>query len=190
VGEDVSLLTVYFAILDESLNQIDELDLVLKPNDGLYKIEPEALTVNNINLVEHDKVAIPYSQGGQQLVALLKKHSKGGKDGLIPLGHNVPFDINKVCANLLGRKTWNQYVSYRIQDTQVIGRFMQVAGWLKPDESMSLFNQAKLWGISIPGVEHTSKYDTLLTVELYKKQVEAMRRMKACAGPLAGGFDE
>jgi DNA polymerase III epsilon subunit-like protein len=163
---------------------------VLKPNDGLYKIEPESLTINNINLVEHDKVAIPYSQGGQKLVALLKKHSKGGKDSLIPLGHNVPFDITKVCDNLLGRKTWNQFVSYRIQDTQVIGRFMQMARWLDPNESMSLFNQAKLWGISIPGVEHTSKYDTLLTVELYKKQIEVMKRMKTYAEPWSGEFDE
>jgi DNA polymerase III epsilon subunit-like protein len=169
VDVETSLLTVYFAILDDNLNQIDELDLYLKPNDGKpYVVTPGGLAVNKINLIEHDKIAISYSEAGQLLVKFLKKHSVGaGK--LTPLGHNVPFDIDGVTYHLLGRKTWNQFVSYKIQDTQQCATFLQRKG-LIPGISISLSNLQEFLQITIPnGVAHEAKYDTLVTIEVYKR---------------------
>jgi DNA polymerase III alpha subunit (gram-positive type) len=170
LAQETSLLTVYFAILDDKLNQIDELDLRLKPNNGgPYLVEAGGLEVNKINLIEHDKTAITYSEGGQALVKLLKKHAIG-KDRLTPLGHNVFFDIRGVTTHLLGDKTWNQFVSYKIQDTQQCASFLQRKGLLPPDMSVSLGSLAKHFNISLTsGVEHESKYDTLLTIEVYKR---------------------
>jgi hypothetical protein len=75
LNPETSLLTTYFAILDGNFNKIDELELLLKPNNNEpYVIEPQGLEINKINLIEHDKVAVPYSMGGQQLFKLLKKH--------------------------------------------------------------------------------------------------------------------
>lgn len=168
INPKTSLLTTYFAILDAKLNKIDELELLLKPNDNEpYVVEAEGLFVNKINLIEHDKVAQTCSQGGQQLVKLLKKHHTSG-EFLTPLGHNVPFDIAGVNNHLLGQKTWNQFVSYKIQDTQVIASFMQRKGYLPADMSMSLFSLAYHFNIKLDGEQHTSRYDTLLTVEVYK----------------------
>jgi DNA polymerase III alpha subunit (gram-positive type) len=170
IAPETSLLTVYFAILDDKLNLVDELDLKLKPNDGKpYLVEAGGLAVNKINLIEHDKTAITYSEGGQLLVKLLKKHAVG-KDRLTPLGHNVTFDIRGVTNNLLGDKTWNQFVSYKIQDTQVCARFLQLKGYFPADMSMSLGSLANHFNIKLTdGTEHESKYDTQLTIEVYKR---------------------
>jgi len=169
INPSTSLLTVYFAILDTNLNKVDELELTLKPNNSEpYVVEAGGLEVNKIDLIEHDKVAITYSEGGRQLVNFLKKHYVSGEH-IIPLGHNVHFDILGINNHLLGAKTWNQYVSYRIQDTQVIARFMQKRGYIPLDTPISLTSLGQHFNIHIPyGGAHESKYDTLLTIEVYK----------------------
>ena len=169
ISEETSLLTVYFAILDYKLKQIDELELALKPNNsGPYIVEPEGLFVNKINLYEHDKVAIPYSTGGQQLFNLLKKHNMLDKNKITPLGHNVHFDIATVNRNLLGAKTWNQYVSYKCEDSQVVARHYQRKGILPVDMSISLGSLINFFNVKVPGEQHQAKYDTLATIEVYK----------------------
>ena len=75
IGPDVSLLTVYLGVLDENLNLLDELELFLKPNDGIYKTTAEALGINKINLVEHEKKAVTYREGGTLLFQFLQKNS-------------------------------------------------------------------------------------------------------------------
>jgi DNA polymerase III alpha subunit (gram-positive type) len=169
ISPKTSLLTTYFAILDEKLNKVDELDLALKPNAGEpYVVEAQGLEVNKINLIEHDKVAINYSQGGQQLVQLLRKHISG-KDKLTPLGHNVHFDINSIGVHLLGERTWHQFVSYKVQDTQVIAQFLQRKGALPTGMSISLGSLVKFFNIKITGNAHEAKYDALATIEVYKR---------------------
>jgi DNA polymerase III alpha subunit (gram-positive type) len=169
ISDETSLLTVYFAILDYKLKQIDELSLALKPNDGKpYIVEPEGLHINKINLFEHDKIAVPYSSGGQQLFNLLKKYNMLDKNKITPLGHNVHFDIGGVNRNLLGAKTWNQFVSYKCEDTQIVARHYQRKGILPVDMSISLGSLIKFFNVNIPGNQHEAKYDTLATVEVYK----------------------
>lgn len=73
--EGTSLLSFYFGVLDEDFNVLDELDLLLRPKDHIYHINPEALEVNKINLIEHDKKAIPYNEGGTLLFNFLQQHS-------------------------------------------------------------------------------------------------------------------
>jgi DNA polymerase III alpha subunit (gram-positive type) len=169
LNPETSLLTTYFAILDANFNKVDELELLLKPNNNEpYVVEAQGLEINKINLIEHDKVALTYSMGGQQLVQLLKKHFVGG-ERLIPLGHNVHFDILGINNHLLGAKTWNQYVSYRMLDTQIIARFMQTKGYISMDTAISLTSLGQHFNIHVPyGGAHESKYDTLLTIEVYK----------------------
>lgn len=167
IDPETSLLTVYFAVLDENLNQLDELELYLKANNGgPYIVEAGGLEVNKINIVDHDKKAITYSEGGQLLVKMLRKHVTG-KDKLTPLGHNVHFDIGGVNRHLLGAKTWHQFVSYKIQDTQQIASFLQRRGDLPKDMSVSLGSLMNYFGINPPGNAHESKYDTLGTIDVY-----------------------
>ena len=79
IGADKALLTLYFIVLNEKFEVLDELDLRIKPNDDIYHVTAEALEINKINLVEHDKVALTDKAAGQVLYPFLEKHSEKGK---------------------------------------------------------------------------------------------------------------
>lgn len=169
LSEDVSLLTAYFAILDKDLNIIAELDLKLIPDDGIYRVEPEALEVNQINLKELAKEAIPYKEAKTVLYKFLSAYKPSG-DGekLIPIGQNVRYDIDWITKNLLSVGSWNDLVTFRYLDTMLIARFLQLNGRLDV-ESVSLANLVKYFEIKVDGNPHEARYDALATAEVYKK---------------------
>ena len=169
-GLDISksLLSVYLVILDENLNPIDELDLLTKPNDGVYHLTAEALGVNGINIVEHDKVAITADYAGTKIYDFLNKNNPNGKVKLIPVGHNVTFDIEFVCAHTLAKKSWSKFCGYRCLDTGTISQFLIARGEL-PQMSASLGTIAAHFGIEFAA--HTAKGDTLATVAVLKKML-------------------
>ena len=165
--EGSSLLTAHFAVCDKDFNIIDELELLTKPNDGQYNVSAQALDVNKINLIEHDKVALSYSEAGQVLRNFLWKYSQNGKIKLIPVGKNVGFDVIKVTDNLLGMKTWNQFVSYRLYDITGIVIFLKRQGKLPQDAPDSLSGMAQFLGIQAEW--HTAKGDNYAGIEVVKR---------------------
>src|ERR1700688_2902057 len=88
IGRDKSLLTVYVGLFDEQFKFIDELYLYLKPPDGAYVCTAEALRINKINLIEHDKIAVPYKEGATLLYNFINKHSENSK-GYIELDPHI-----------------------------------------------------------------------------------------------------
>jgi len=172
-----SLLTAYFMIYDDDWTPCRELYLRLKPDDGDYIVCAEALNVNKIDLVKHDKIAIPYHEGRSQFGNWLRRYyGEPGKDKLRALGHNVNGDIRFVWDKIYARKKWENYVSYRQLDTATICQYLKDCGKLpkKVDGtegvSGSLISLVKYFGI--PHDEntlHDAKVDTLLTVEVYKR---------------------
>lgn len=86
--EGTSLLSFYFGIYDENFQFIDELELFLRPKDHIYKVTAEALGVNNINLIEHEKKAITYQEGGTKLFDFIQRHSSIPQI-FIPAGINL-----------------------------------------------------------------------------------------------------
>ena len=169
LGDDVSLLSCYMDVIDEQFNVIDSLYLFTKPNDEVYKVTAGGLAVNKINLVEHDKVAESYSSAGQKLVAFLKKNSQNGKIKLIPLGKNVYFDVEKVTDNILGKKTWNLFCSYRVIDITTLARCLQIAGKIPAGMGLSLETLREFLNVNIPGDAHTADFDTKVTVLVFKE---------------------
>lgn len=174
LADETSLLSTYLEVVDSNWNVIDSLDLFLKPNNGLYVVEAEGMEVNGINLIEHDKIAITYSEGGQKLVRFLQKNSNNGKIKLIPLGKNVAFDVGGVNRHLLNKKTWERYVSYRHMDITPYARALQIQGKIPPGMSLSL-GALYTWLKSIgkiveepEGKLHEGKYDTKITVLVFR----------------------
>jgi DNA polymerase III alpha subunit (gram-positive type) len=169
LDETCTLLTTYLSVLDHNLNEIDSLYLYLKENnDKPYLVEAGGLSINKINIIEHDKIAMPYSKGGQLLREFIKTHSRNGAEKLIPLGHNVAFDIWSVNNKLLSRGNWEQFVQHRIFDTQVYARGLQMKGVLPMNMSISLGNLIKHFNIKVPGAQHEAKYDVLATTAVAK----------------------
>lgn len=172
IGEEVSILSAHFAACDKDLNVIDELDILTRPNDGVYVTTAKALEINKINLIQHDKVAVTYSQAGAQIRDFVCKHSQNGKVKLIPVGKNVGFDVKKVTDNLLGAKTWNQYVSYRTYDITSMIIYAKRLGLLPLDLPESLQEVAEHFGIKAEW--HTARGDNMAGIEVVKR-LEALR---------------
>lgn len=171
-GVDVehSLLSAYFVVIDEDLKTVyGELDLLVKPDNGNYVMTAQALEVNKIDIIAHDKVAITESKAGQLLYNFLKEHAPNGTVKLTPLGHNIAFDVDFIKKHLLN-KSFNQFVSYRMLDTSSIIQFFKLIGLVSRDLAGSLSEIATHFGIStVTNVPHTAKGDTWMVIEILRK---------------------
>lgn len=131
IGADkYSLLTGFFAVLNEKFEMIDKLEVALKSD--VYRVSAKALEINKINLIEHEAGAKDQETIVNEINHFLKKHatapfeasigSIGGPEplpvitptieSLIPIGHNVHFDILFLKQALPGVR-WDHFVSYR-----------------------------------------------------------------------------
>lgn len=141
--------------------QKNTLSLSVKPDDGVYKVEAGALRVNNIDLVEHDKEAIPYSQAARKIVEFLKKEMEGETTKLIATGHNIQdFDLGHIFHNILDKRTWNRYVSPHVVDTLGVAKYLTTIGILPEDLSLNQKSLANHLDIAIDEEKlHDADYD-------------------------------
>lgn len=165
-----SLLSAYFVVIDEDLKTVyGELDLLVKPDNGNYVMTAQALEVNKINIIEHDKVAITESKAGTLLYNFLKTHAPDGKLKLTPLGHNIAFDVEFIKKHLLN-KSFNQFVAYRMLDTSSIIQLMKLRGSVPRDLAGSLSEIATYFGVStVDNIAHTARGDTWMVIEILRK---------------------
>ena len=167
---ECSMLTAFFAVFDKDLNIIDTLYLRVKPNAGApYVVTAEALNINKINLVEHDKIAITKNFAGSQLRDLIHLHSNNGRIKLVPVGHNITFDLLWVHEHLLNRNEFERYTSYRKLDTAVLCQNMIRKGELPDTISGSLVGLVQHFNIKVEGNAHEADYDTKVTIEVLKR---------------------
>jgi DNA polymerase III alpha subunit (gram-positive type) len=174
--KDRSLLTAYFLIFDENFNAISELDLKIKPDgDEPYKVDAGALTVNKINLIEHDKVAVPVTEARSQLYNFLSANTDGGKEKLFPVGQNVMFDMEFIFDHLLRKNSWSKFVSYHFLDTAGIALFFKVCGKMPIDYKTRLSSLADFFNVKYDEL-HTAKDDTILTVKVLRAMMKECKK--------------
>jgi DNA polymerase III alpha subunit (gram-positive type) len=173
LGEEADLLTVWFGVFNKNFEQLDTLYLPVKPDSGIYRVQVQGMEVNKINLIEHDKVALPYKEAKTVLYNFLQKNAIG--DELIPLGQNVIFDIEFLCRTIISSGSWESLVSRRVLDTMHIARFLQLNGKLPNCDNVGLKYLTEYFGIYVKGNPHEAKYDALCTLEIYKKLVEIIK---------------
>lgn len=193
--EGTSLLSAYFGVYDKEFNLLDELELFVRPENHQYVVTAEALAINKIDLIEHEKYAIPYKDAGTILYHFLEKNSVSYKyfvpegsninsvvpltcsevevtiDKLCPLGHNVTFDILRIKEDLISEGSWLKYVSYRVRDTGVYGNILKDKGLIPETISGSLGSYATNFGIDATGA-HDAKKDCEITVAVYKEMLK------------------
>jgi hypothetical protein len=160
--------------LDENLCVVDELDLAVKPDDDNYVVTARALEINKINLVEHDKVALPYKAAKPLLYQFLEKNYQGEK--LIPTGHGIAFDVRRVYAHLISQGSWENFCSYRVLDTGNAAQFLRTAGLFPKDVSGSLGSLVSHFGIKSKGEFHNARVDTLQTVSVLQALLNLVKR--------------
>lgn len=169
IVKGVSVLTASFEVLDKEMNILDEIDFKLIPDDGIYRVQPEGMAVNKIDLVELAKEAIPYKDAQKLLGTFLEKNYRElGKKRLIPFGQNVVWDVEYVRESITVDATWFTFVERRVYDTMMFARILQLEGKL-PLESVSLKNLIAYFEIEVEGDLHDAKIDLKATKEVYKR---------------------
>jgi oligoribonuclease (3'-5' exoribonuclease) len=178
------LLTLYVSVVDENFQILEELDLKLKPdNERLPVTEAGAMKVNGIDLQKHlaDPSTLTYSQAKEKILAMLKKHRQPGRySNLIPLGHNIPFDLGFIFHHIMRKDEWEKFCHYRNIDTNPIIWLLKDSGWFPRD----LGNLGSVVDfLNLPKRNaHSAKDDTLMTVDVYKKLLEIMKSKKESSG--------
>ena len=171
---EYSLLSVYIMAVDNDFKKIDELSLDVKPDDGKFIVQGEAMGINRIDLYAHSLKAIPYKEAGTILYKWLDKLTNDGKEKLTPIGHGIYGDIKFIQKYLISRGSWEKYVSYRNLDTSGVCQFLKSVGMFPEEVSGSLVSLAKHFKVEVDETKaHDSKYDTELTFGVFL----AMRRM-------------
>jgi DNA polymerase III epsilon subunit-like protein len=188
---DKTLLTLYMCVVNEHFQVVDELDLKLKPNDGKYNCDAQALKVNGINLEAHDKdpKTITYTEGAKLILSFLDKHHTGGRwPTLQPGGHNLPFDLGFVHHNLIPKEVWEKRCSYRILDTTPLCTFFKDIGkW--PEKVGSLVSIVEFLGLKMRDA-HNAKEDTLMWLDTYAEIVKREKMLLTAGGTTSTVADD
>lgn len=175
ISEETSLLTAYYGFYqlnNSKFTLLDDLDLKIKPNDGIYRVTSEGMNVNKINLIEHDKIAIYEKFAGQQLYKKLQEWFVISKDKIVPVGHNVYFDINRTTDRLISKGSWETFVSYRAMDTCTLAQFYRICGKLPADISCSLSHLAGYYKVQVTGKHHEAKCDVEMTMGVLENLIK------------------
>ena len=165
-----NVLTCYFAILDEHLNIIDELDIKIKHD--YYIVFTKALEINKIDLIQHEKLGISIIEANSQILKFLKKYETKYKI----IGHNIKFDIDMLLSNkLLSHDNIKQHFDTEYYlDTYKIAQLLKSKKKINKCQSLSLSKLCYSFDINVNSNEnfHNCKYDTQCTIELFKKLIE------------------
>ena len=180
--EQNDLLTAFFAVVDENMKIVEELNLKLKPDGRLPICEAAALKVNGIDILQHiaDPETVTYMEGGNKLAALLKKYlkRKGRYSNLTFGGFNIRgFDNKWLQFHLLDEKTMESLVHYKYLDVMDDIDVLKRHGWL-PGTVGNLGSAVDFFGVP-KGEAHEAKGDVHMTIGLYKKIKEFMDSKKA-----------
>lgn len=171
-----SLLTACLIVADEHFKVLDELYLLVKPDDGEYIVTGGGMAVNKINIAEHDKVAITYKTAKPLLFNFLSKHvgwiPNGSKsvsplERLVPVGHGVRGDIEHL-LKLISAGSWDQFCTYHYLDTSVALQFLRAAGKMPVDEDGSLEALAKYFDLKPEGELHDARTDARLNLQVLR----------------------
>jgi DNA polymerase III alpha subunit (gram-positive type) len=175
--KEYSLLTLYGQILNEDLNILDEIDLKIKPDDGIYKVSAEALKINGINLVEHDKNSIPLSEASEKFKNFICRHSMNLNQKIIPMGHNISLDIKFAKNYLMNSTEWEKHFSYRKVDSHSVAMFLGISGFLPKYNSYSLKVLAEHFKLDTNGM-HDARKDVEITTKLLKLMSNTLKETK------------
>lgn len=167
---DTSLLTLYGVVTDKNFNELDSIDLKMEPDDGVYLVKAAALDWNKIDLVEHAKVAVPYSTARAQLSQFLRNNNHNmGMEGEILLhsaGWNNSWDNDVLKKQLL--PDFEIFFSRHRLDVAGLAVLLKSMGRLPADFHISLVNLGEHYKLDFLDRAHDAKSDIWMTLSVLK----------------------
>lgn len=170
---DKSILTADFILTDEEFKTQDSLSLKLIPDDETYRVDPKALEVNKIDLVELAKNAISYRQAGTLMYKTFSRWSGGGKIKLKTVGKGYHGDLLHIWDKLLSKNSWNNFFSYHLLDVDIIYGALELAGKVPHLEDRSLEEICNQFGIK--GEFHNSHEDASCSLMSLQMMLNLLR---------------
>lgn len=173
-----SLLSFYGIIVAENFEIIDTLSLKMRPTNGIYHIDIEALKVNKINLLEHDHEAKPIEQAAEEFKNWICRHTLNGKK-LVATAQNVWFDISFIQKYFFNNdpSAWEQYFEKRSIDTASLALWLKQLNLISSDVSCSLESLVWNFGIDIPKDNlHDPKVVSEAVLEIWKKMSALIKK--------------
>jgi len=157
-----SLLTIALAVYEDGKVIADQ-DHIVKHED--YIITPKALEVNNINLIEHDNIAIDSKVIVQEIIKFMDDNFGNTKP--VIAGHNIEFD-NGFLVKLFDdeNETWSNHASHRKLDTCSLINYLIITGKIDL-KSASLEASINYFRIKTEA-RHTAKDDVRATIKLFE----------------------
>lgn len=174
-----SLLSVYAMAVDSNLVKKTDISLLIKPDDGLYQLDAEAMTVNNINIAEHNKTAIKESEAAREFLNWLGwRWTEFIKEKYVFCGHNCDLD-KRFLKKLLKKQNqnWDDWFSRRNLDSSAIAQFLRLTGRLPENHSCSLKDLCSFYNIPYLNA-HEAKADVEMTLEVLKNMVSKTKERK------------
>jgi hypothetical protein len=178
LNEKCDLLTISFAVIDDNFEIDDFLDLKVKPdpdknNRTLFTVESEALTVNNIDLIQHDAKAMTYKKSKPIIYNWLKLKSEKYGCKLTPFGNGIKFDIEKIALHTISMDSFQEFIERNPIELTSIGKTLKLLGKIPDNQSLALSNIAKYFDIEVDeNLCHSSKYDVWLGAQVYKNYLK------------------
>ena len=161
-AEKHSLLTIALAVYSDG-KIIAEMDYKVKHKN--YVINPKALEINKINLLEHDKLALESKVVIQEIIKFITDNF--GYDKPVIAGHNIEFD-NRFLSKLFQNENekWSNHVSHRKLDTCSLMNYLMITGRISLGSS-SLEESITYFKIETEA-RHTAKDDVRSTINLFE----------------------
>lgn len=162
-----SILTIAFCTITKEGKIVNPLGLAIK-YDNYDHVDPAALAVNGIDLVEHDKTATPWAEAQETVNNYIRDACY--EDGKLHmarfLAHNASFDID----HLSKFQTNFNEISFRGAriDSQALLNDLYVRG-ISQCRSVKLQKACDFYGIEIKN--HDALSDTLACAKLYLKLI-------------------
>lgn len=170
-----SLITLFLGIIKNN-KLIDELDLKLIPDEGVFNVNPANMSINNIDIRNWHCEAITYKHARRLVGEFLRRYvfDKGNRigDRLQVIGQAIGGDIETIQNHLISKESWDECVNREVLDTLQFAHILRCNGRLDLD-SISLTNLAIHFGLDIKEI-HTAREDSLLAYLVYCKLQELL----------------
>jgi len=160
-------LTVGLLLIDVEknfLNILDQNHIFIKHDN--YNASPGAMSVNKINLIQHDQIAVPPKKACNQINKFIEKNVLHE----IPLiGHNIQFDKGFL-SSLFNQADALSKFHHQSEDTMWIWRNLQKND-LAPKGRSNLETVAKHFGIDYTRA-HDAIADCKITAQVYHQMMK------------------
>lgn len=182
--KNYDLLTLYMAVVDfydeygpdfpfkYVINTKKSIDLKLRPSWSLeYRVDPEAMAINKIDLEEHKKEAITNAAGAMVVEHFLKSIKQNKDDEINVIGWNPSYDLGFLFEHMPSINTYFGHSMIDVKSTALIYRDM-AKPVLTPKANLSGF--ARHFDID-PAGAHNAKEDCKLAISVLNKLVECIK---------------